>query len=405
MKGKESYLMDERDLFWDVNLYCSSSSETKSLWDNTIKHLPGKTLFIVGIGFDPRMFKGLKLLFNDEAPSENFYCLGIRSAAEAVGGSSAQRERANICTLEKMFDDRFSSEDALRVANMSTSLAICKLVKKLEKQLLFDEFEQIIVDIGAMPRITFLTLIPCLLNLFVAQSGKLDKKNLMVMALENHEFDSSITEHVIDSEASFLHQYKGKGSSASANLPGVWFPVMGASRKNELKTIQTDIEKALQDGVEVVPILPFPARDPRLSDQVIDTFFHVLFEEFEVNYSNLLYAAEDNPFHLYRRLMKSFVKYAKNYAVLGGGRFYVSPLSGKLMAVGAILAVYEAQRELGDEKNKNLTSLLNNKEKKGKFHFGVPLVEPSQYRVQESEVDFSQADLSLLWLLGDAYKL
>ena len=197
--------MDERDLFWDVNLYCSSSSETKSLWDNTIKHLPGKTLFIVGIGFDPRMFKGLKLLFNDEAPSENFYCLGIRSAAEAVGGSSAQRERANICTLEKMFDDRFSSEDALRVANMSTSLAICKLVKKLEKQLLFDEFEQIIVDIGAMPRITFLTLIPCLLNLFVAQSGKLDKKNLMVMALENHEFDSSITEHVIDSEASFLH--------------------------------------------------------------------------------------------------------------------------------------------------------------------------------------------------------
>ena len=56
-------------------------------------------------------------------------------------------------------------------------------------------------------------------------------------------------------------------------------------------------------------------------------------------------------------------------------------------------------------KNKNLTSLLNNKEKKGKFHFGVPLVEPSQYRVQESEVDFSQADLSLLWLLGDAYKL
>ena len=397
--------MSELDFYWDVSLYTKTTKETVSLWKECVCRLPGDTLFITGIGFDPRAYESFKILFDNKLPQESFYCLGLKSAAEAVGANSDQREIKNINKLKTYFGDRLKIEECLRTETQSTSLALCILLKKLEREDYFKRFNQIIVDIGAMPRVTFLTLIPILLNLFVGPNGELDKTNLLVIALENAEFDNSFTGHVIDSQATFLHQYKGQGPSASPDLPGVWFPVMGASRELELKTIQRDIQKALkQEGVEVLPILPFPATNPRLSDEIIGRFYHVLFEEFEVNYSNLLYAAEDNPFHLYRRLMKSFVKYAKNFAVLGGGRFFVSPLSGKLMSVGAILAIYEANRELSEEKNKAKTKLLTEKEKLGNFYFGVPLVEPNQYKVEKSKVDFSKAELSLLWLLGEAYE-
>lgn len=395
--------MSEADFYWDVNLYCKKTSETKALWDSCIGRLSGKTLFVTGIGFDPRAVKSIEILFDKKAPPEQFHCLGIKSAADAVGANSAQKEQSNIRKLKKLFPERLRIEHSIGSEKQTTSLALCILLKRLNKEHFFDEFDQIVIDVGAMPRVTFLTLVPKLLEQFIGDKGELNKKNMFVIALENAQFDSSITEHVTDANATFLHQYSLNSPSLSPDLPGVWFPIMGASRKDELETIKRDIQKVLrQDGVEVVPILPFPSIDPKLSDKIIGDFYHVLFEEFEVNYSNILYAAENDPFHLYRRLMKSFMKYAKNFTLLGGGRFVVSPLSGKLMSVGAILAVFEASRELSDERLP-FTPLISAYDTQNKYYFGVPLVEPTQYKVQDNKVNFEHAELSLLWLLGDAY--
>ena len=72
------------------------------------------------------------------------------------------------------------------------------------------------------------------------------------------------------------------------------------------------------------------------------------------------------------------------------------------MSVGAILAVFEASRELSDERLP-FTPLISAYDTQNKYYFGVPLVEPTQYKVQDNKVNFEHAELSLLWLLGDAY--
>jgi hypothetical protein len=69
------------------------------------------------------------------------------------------------------------------------------------------------------------------------------------------------------------------------------------------------------------------------------------------------------------------------------------------MSVGAILACYEAQERLEvfiDEKQNTAVA-------EQRFFVGVPLVEPLAYDVSNIEEEREQSELSMLWLLGDAY--
>ena len=73
--------MSELDFYWDVSLYTKTTKETVSLWKECVCRLPCDTLFITGIGFDPRAYESFKILFDNKLPQESFYCLGLKSAA------------------------------------------------------------------------------------------------------------------------------------------------------------------------------------------------------------------------------------------------------------------------------------------------------------------------------------
>jgi hypothetical protein len=388
--------MNESKLIWDLNYIRENTQESVQLWQETLSQLPGKTLFIVGVGFDSRMFEGIQVLFGDTpVDSQNIHCIGVRGAAKANDEKLIDAEAHNVSEIKRLFQNQYRE---IEYSSKKASTSIC-IAMKDEKEFI-TSFDHVIVDVSAMPRITFLTIVPQLITMLRREKHSAGASyNLLVMATENIQFDENCEEKVTSNEASFLHQFNGGSIITNAELlPGVWFPVLGNSREEELLIIYKKIEKNMSDSA-VVPILPFPSNNPRRSDDILERFRKQLFDVLDVKYGNLLFASERNPFELYRRLMKSFVKYAKNLRHLGGGRFYVSPLSGKLMSVGAILACYEAQERLEvfiDEKQNTAVA-------EQRFFVGVPLVEPLAYDVSNIEEEREQSELSMLWLLGDAY--
>ncbi|MGQ7370456.1 hypothetical protein ACTGW3_12865, partial [Streptococcus suis] len=65
------------------------------------------------------------------------------------------------------------------------------------------------------------------------------------------------------------------------------------------------------------------------------------FDDFRVEPANILYASEYNPFEAYRQIYGAIRRYRDSLSDLGGCKVYVSPLSSKLLSVGALLACYD----------------------------------------------------------------
>jgi hypothetical protein len=102
----------------------------------------------------------------------------------------------------------------------------------------------------------------------------------------------------------------------------------------------------LLDPQEVCPVLPFPARDPRLADQLLLEHRDLIIDRFEVQPTSFIYAAETNPFDLYRTLVKFDDDYQAILGPIGGADVTLSSHGSKLLSIGALLAAYERELQV-----------------------------------------------------------
>jgi hypothetical protein len=99
---------------------------------------------------------------------------------------------------------------------------------------------------------------------------------------------------------------------------------------------------------------------------------------------NVLYAAESNPFEAYRQIYNAVQRYNEALKELGGCKAFVTPLSSKLLSVGALLACYEVRRNGGT--------------------IGIPFMEARRYRITDSiDREQPQVDLCAMWISGECY--
>src|SRR5439155_805554 len=94
---------------------------------------------------------------------------------------------------------------------------------------------------------------------------------------------------------------------------------------------------------EICPVLPFPARNPRRSDNLLVELRELLQDTVQVEPANFIYADESNPFDLYRALARLHDRYRSALAPLGEATVVVSMHSSKTLSLGALLAAYERQ--------------------------------------------------------------
>jgi hypothetical protein len=235
-----------------------------------------------------------------------------------------------------------------------------------------------------MPRGVYFPIIAKLLYLLDStariKGGRLPV-NLHVMVGEDVGLDSRIREEGIDENASYLHGFSSDlALEASANIPKVWIPVLGEGKEAQLIRIYDHV---IPD--EICPVIPSPSVDPRRGDALILEYMELLFDRFRVEPRNILYAAEKNPFEVYRQIYRTSIHYYDALDAVDGCRVVVSAVSSKLLSIGALLASYELKQ-------------------KG-YRIGISNVESQGYKMESPPEDtVDQEELFSMWLAGECYE-
>ena len=176
----------------------------------------------------------------------------------------------------------------------------------------------------------------------------------------------------------FSGQLSAQGTET---VPRVWFPILGEGQHDRLARINDHIGPN-----EICPVIPFPTRDPRRGDQIIDDHRAILFDDFQIEPRNILLASEYNPFEAYKQIFSAMDRYRLALTELGGCKAFVSPVSSKLLSVGALLACYD--HKFGDVPGGE------------RLHVGIPYVETAVYG-DPQQGNSVECQLKSMWVRGD----
>lgn len=244
------------------------------------------------------------------------------------------------------------------------------------------EFDDVILDISAAPRMVAMTALALLLRRLdwgAAQGGR--SVNLHVTAAESVSADLGAARGTLRDAVTMVSGFSGKlNAQGSETWPRVWFPVLGERQRERLELIRDHLGPD-----EICPVIPFPSRHPRRGDEIIAEHRAVLFDDFRIEPANILLASEFNPFEAYKQIFVAMDRYRRALSVLGGCKAFVSPLSSKLLSVGVLLACYD--HSFGDVPGRRLD-------------VGIPYVETAVYGdpVQDASKNF---ELYSMWVRGE----
>ncbi|GEM_PF-302709 len=373
-------------MWWDpYNLY--RSEQFRAFWSEHLKTTRRRLLFIVGAGFDPRVIGPAKEIIAC-APDVARRCMAI-DMSEGYGTDEAASVLGvrNREGLQELFPGhaleirRLITTDADGIRDVSRSAAV--LFADFETWI--GDYTDIIVDISAVPRLVYLTLLNTLLTHLVkpdAEAPLGSLINLHVVYAESATIDSAITKFEIDTDLAPIQSLAIRlDEEASLSWPIVWFPVLAEDVLEQLTRIG---ERTNPD--EICPVLPVQSADARRGDNIINALGEFLFDRYDVDIRDILRATEWNPFQLYRNLMLTMTRYEESLKLFGGARFVLSPLSSKGLSIGCLLAAFE-KRATGD---------------RGGVRVGLAHVESRRYEAAELPAD-AKYQLISAWIAGECY--
>ncbi len=245
-------------------------------------------------------------------------------------------------------------------------------VQRLSKEL-SDAFTDVVVDLSALSSGIGFPLIRCALEW--AECAP-EQRELHVVLAAHPVVDHSVHAMPLD-KSKEIFGFKGRfGLESTSAAAKLWLPQLAYDQKDALKRIYDDLRPH-----DVCPILPFPSRDPRAGDDLLEHFGREILETWLVAPKNVIFAAEGNPLDLYRTILRIDDERAAVFRETGGSQLLLTPTGSKALALGAIMAAIE----------RNLP---------------VRYVESMGYRVEWEKVDQvteNQVELLHLWLAGEPY--
>ncbi len=377
--------MSGRDFRWEHYLIHRDAAFSE-FWKGHLCEKNRNVLFVLGLGFDPRTCSGLRAVIEAGGEGDR-ECLLIEYDE---GSASPSREHIDLVEKNRQqVSDLLHGRGTIKSCPLQMWSSDSRRIGARGASNLFrdcselEKYSDIIVDIGAMPRGIYFPIIAKLLYLINLTDGRNDgllPMNLHVIVAEDVRLDTRIREEGIDENASYLLGFSSDMErEASANVPKVWIPVLGEGKETQLIRIYDHVNPD-----EICPIIPSPSIDPRRGDALIIEYMELLFDKFRVEPRNILYAAEKNPFEVYRQIYRTSIHYNDALAAVGGCRVVVSAVSSKLLSIGALLASYEL--------------------KHGGYRIGISNVESHGYRMARPEDAVNQEELFSLWLAGECYE-
>ncbi len=367
------------EMRWDPYIL-KQAQEFDAFWQEQTKLPSRRYLFILGRGFDPRALSALKkiLSFGTEI---DVWLLAFDNGFQD-SELRIELTQKNLTELQGLAGVAEIQEIDISLGRAGQGNATSRNVQHaLMKAGAPKDYTDVVVDISAMPRMVALTTVALLLHKLDSMAKTGPDVNLHVTTAESVSADIGAARGTLRDDVTNVIGFTGRrGGESTDQIPRVWFPVLGEQQGIRLNRIRDSLAPD-----EICPIIPFPSREPRRGDEIIREHRQLLFEDFQVEPGNILRASEYNPFEAYKQVFLAMDRYRRALGELGGCKAFVSPLSSKLLSVGALLACYD--HRYGTIKGERMS-------------VGILYVETADY--SDPNIDDSvEFELSSMWLRGD----
>jgi len=354
------------NLTWADYVFAESSKASIELWqaaaDTTAAS--GRALLVCGAGFDPRTLDVPRRV------AEHLSDIDVLALELAPPGSHDTADAAaeqHQDELKNLFGRRLTLVPRVTATDPSSQSA--KLTRGLVRDHGLLDYDTVLLDMSGLPSMVSFAILQLLLTQAQQQAQQF-AGNLLAIASEDPFTDSRIFASELD-EPETLAGFPGLDEAAGTTI---WVPVLGRSSVDELRALSVFLNPG-----EVCAVVPFPAGNPRIGDDLLLEHRQLLFDELELEPRNVFYASESNPFDLYRQLVHLADRYRQALKPLGSTSVVVSEHTSKMLGLGVVLAAHEQK----------LT---------------VAHARPMSYRLEGSRVDAErETNISTAWLLGSPY--
>jgi hypothetical protein len=123
---------------------------------------------------------------------------------------------------------------------------------------------------------------------------------------------------------------------SAVSVARLWLPQLAPSGGPALQRIFDEVLPS-----DTCPILPFPSKDPKLSDRLLAEYLPELESTWSVDPGNIIFADENDPLGLYRTILRIDDERTLAFEALGGSLLILSPLGSKMLAIGALMAALD----------------------------------------------------------------
>lgn len=295
-------------------------------------------LLVAGAGFDPRSASVARLLARtlNDAKNDRLRALFIRERRPKPGadllehGKRHEKELTALVPRSKVVDvDVLSPEDSAVVGGHRAVQVL-----RDEGTAALDGITDVVFDMSALSLgISF----PTARYLLEACCDRGEGVNFHIMVASNPQLDAAISSVPSDAVDPVRGFSGGIDLAESEEEPKIWLPHLAPGRNAALQRIR----EKLQGPVDVCPVLPLSERDPRAADRLVADFENELYQEWEVDPRNLVYAIEGDPLDLYRTITAIYRRYTDVFSDVTRSHVVLSPSGNKVLAVGALMAALE----------------------------------------------------------------
>jgi hypothetical protein len=288
-----------------------------------------RVLLIGGGGFDPRSCAVPEAL----APvlGDRLDCVLIREERPEPDHELRRHAEANLARLTQLLPSlRAVSVNAFAVDR--APVLGRSVVGNIGQEVLAD-YTDVILDFSALSIGASFPIAAYVLDALQAVPGT--SFHLVVAA--NSAIDELIQPIAVDT-VSPVHGFKGGWKThATKGAAKLWMVPLAKGRRTILERIRGEVQP---DDIAV--ILPFPARHPRVGDDLLTEYQEELREEaWGIGARDLVYAEETNPLDLYRTILGIVDRRRPVFEEMGGSLVVLSPVGSKVLAIGAMMAALE----------------------------------------------------------------
>lgn len=289
-----------------------------------------RVLLVAAAGFDPRSRRVAQMLA--DTLGDRLSALFIREDRPAPSAALVKQADEN----EQVLRSIVPRSEILHVeifADDNAPIAGFRTQKALAANPVADDVTDVVLDMSALSIGVGYPAARMLLE----DCEEAADRAFHVMIVSNPELDDRISSVPWSRPGPVRGFAPPLGEDEGQDLAQIWIPQLARGRTGSLTQIGVSIGRCYK----ICPLLPFPSRNPRRSDDLLAEYRGELVDEWQVDPRDVVYASEKNPLDCYRTLSTLKTRFDRTVAETYQPRLVLSPVGSKVLAAGALMAAIE----------------------------------------------------------------